>query len=323
VDQLAAKEKPDIIIALSHLHGKNINLPEHASKIDLEIGGGMDVMGQPIIVGNTWVINPGKHAECLNQINLNVVKGKLVGVVFNQIILNAEMPENPGVKSIIDDYVSKMDEKLQGVAGTTLVDLDGERGTVRFKESNLGNAIADSQIAFFSADIALQNGGGIRQSVSAGNITFGDVNGILPFDNKMMVLEMTGKTLWECLDNGVTDYNGHGHFLQVGGLSYTADIALPEGKRVTKVTLSDGSPLDLTKKYKVVVNDFMAGGGDGFTMINVLNKNDPNVPLVTDVTVLVTSDLIQRQIFADYLSRNPGISPRLEGRITILNAPRR
>jgi 2',3'-cyclic-nucleotide 2'-phosphodiesterase (5'-nucleotidase family) len=252
---------------------------------------------------------------------LNIIEGKLAGLVFNQIILNEQMPENPAVKSVIDGYASRMEEKFKDTVGKTLVDLDGERSTVRFKESTLGNIITDSQLEYFGADIALQNGGGIRQSVSTGDITFGDINGILPFDNRMLVLEMTGRTVWECLEVGVMSYNGHGHFLQVGGLKYTADISKPEGERVTSVVMPDGKLIDLTKKYKVVANDFMAGGGDGFTMINVLNENDSDIPIVENVEILVYSELLQRQIFADYLNRYKEIMPDLEGRITILNAP--
>jgi 2',3'-cyclic-nucleotide 2'-phosphodiesterase (5'-nucleotidase family) len=317
VDKLISKEKPNIIIALSHLHGKNIILPDTIPEIDVEIGGGMDVMGQPIIKGTTWVVNPGKHAECINQMSLNVIGGKLVGVVFNQIILNEKMPEDPAVKTVVDSYIAQMDSALKEVIGSTQVDLDGERSTVRFTESNLGNLITDSQIAYFQADVAIQNGGGIRLSVPAGPITIGDVFGILPFDNKMLVLEMTGQTLWECLENGLVNHGtGDGRFPQVGGIKFTADDSKPVGQRLVSVSHADGSPLSLTRKYKVVVNDFMAGGGDGYNMIKVIGAADPNAPFVTNVTKLVETTLLQRQILEDYLKRNPNVSPKLEGRIT-------
>jgi 2',3'-cyclic-nucleotide 2'-phosphodiesterase (5'-nucleotidase family) len=331
VARMIAREKPDIVIALSHLHGKNADLPLHVPGIHVEIGGGMDVMGQPFIVNGTWIINPGKHAECLNQINLNIFGKEMVGLVFDQIILNEKMPENPEIKAIVDGYAARMDDRFKTVVAHTRVTLDGERGTVRFKESNLGNIITDSQVAFFNrsngATIALQNGGGIRQSVSvaegatSAEITLGDINGILPFDNRMVVLEMSGKTLWDCIANGLTSYTGHGHFLQVAGLSYSAEIPSEGADPLLKqVNLTDGSPLDFNARYRVVVNDFMAGGGDGFTMINVLNTNDPAIPIAGDVKLIQKTELIQRQIFQYYLEELTTIEPRLEGRIGIINS---
>jgi 2',3'-cyclic-nucleotide 2'-phosphodiesterase (5'-nucleotidase family) len=194
----------------------------------------------------------------------------------------------------------------------------------------LGNIITDSQVAFFNrsngATIALQNGGGIRQSVTvpegAGSteITLGDINGILPFDNRMVVLEISGKTLWDCIANGLTSYTGHGHFLQAGGLKYTAEIPTKGADPVLKsVNLADGSPLDFDARYRVVVNDFMAGGGDGFTMINVLKTDDPAIPVAADVKLIQKTELIQRQIFQYYLEELKTIEPRLEGRIEIID----
>jgi 2',3'-cyclic-nucleotide 2'-phosphodiesterase (5'-nucleotidase family) len=330
VARMIARERPDIVIALSHLHNKNADLPLHVPGIHVEIGGGMDVMGQPFIVNGTWIINPGKHAECLNQINLNIFGKKMVGLVFDQIVLNEKMPESPEIKAIVDSYAARMDDRFKTVVAQTRVTLDGERGTVRFKESNLGNIITDSQIAFFNrsngATIALQNGGGIRQSVTvpegaaSTEITLGDINGILPFDNRMVVLEMSGKTLWDCIANGLTSYTGHGHFLHVGGLNYTAEI-LPEGADpvLKSVNLANGSPLDFDALYRVVVNDFMAGGGDGFTMINVLQTDDPALPVAGDVKLIQKTELLQRQIFQYYLEELKIIEPRLEGRIEIIN----
>lgn len=101
--------------------------------------------------------------------------------------------------------------------------------------------------------------------------------------------------------------------MQVSGLSFTFDAAKEKGSRVTSVKIN-GKDLDLDASYKIAVNDFMAGGGDGYSMINVLGENP-----VKDVTLLSDTGTFLRNVFADYLAKVGTISPATEGRITILN----
>jgi 2',3'-cyclic-nucleotide 2'-phosphodiesterase (5'-nucleotidase family) len=196
------------------------------------------------------------------------------------------------------------------------VDLDGERGTVRLKESNLANEIADSQRAFLDADIAFQNGGGVRASIQSGTITVGDIIAMLPFDNKLMKVEVDGKTVWEALENGVKPYpSAAGQFLQVSGLRYAFDPSKPAGSRIVDVTMDDGSKLDFGKKYTVVINDFMAGGGDGYSMLKCtgVGANDP------DVALLLSTNYYLRDVFREYVAAKGAIAPKTTGRITIVD----
>lgn len=306
--------KTDVIVALSHLHSKN---PEAAKieGIDITVGGGNDLAGPPTLFGENYMINPGKHAEALNQININLLNNKIVGINVSQIFISQNLPEDPGVAAVVKSYEKNMDKKFKTEVGTTGVDLDGERGTVRLKESNLANAIADSQREFLGADIALQNGGGVRASIKAGKITVADIISVLPFDNKLMKVEIDGKTLWEALENGVKPYpSAAGQFLQVSGIKYTFDPSKEAGSRITDVTMSDGTKLDLNKKYTVVINDFMAGGGDGYSMLKCtgVGENDP------DVKLLLSTNYYLRDVFREYVAVKGMISPKTSGRITII-----
>jgi 2',3'-cyclic-nucleotide 2'-phosphodiesterase (5'-nucleotidase family) len=315
----ALDEETDVVIALSHLHAKNRVLPLEVSGIDVSVGGGNDLVGQPLYIGDTWLINPGKHGECLNQINLNIVDGQVEGLIFNQIMLNETMGEDEEVAGIINDYFVQMEDLMLDVVATSDVFLDGERETVRFKESNLGNLIADALREETGADFAFQNGGGIRASAQPGEITLEMVYAMLPFDNLVIVIEASGQTVWEALENSASNAGtAHGNYLQVSGLSYTYDISKPAGERMVSVTLPDGSPLDLEARYTVCVNDFMAGGGDGYLMLNVLNENNPDVPVVDDVKLVMDSMYFQRELFAEYLGKAGTVAPELEGRITEL-----
>lgn len=304
----AVKDQTDVVIALAHMHGDNPVLPTKVSGIDVEIGGGQDVVEYPQIIGDTWLISPGKHAEVLNQINLNMMNGTMLGLNFAHIFLTENLEEDTAVASIIEDYRGQLDGKMKEVVGKTSVSLDGERQTVRLKESNLGNAVADSLREMTGADIALQNGGGIRASINEGDITLENVYAALPFDNTVVMVEASGQTVWDALEHGVSWYpSAAGGFLQVSGLSYTFDASKEAGARLVEVTI-DGKPIDKTKIYKVVANDFLTGGGDKFTMLKDETK------------LLSKTKSYLRDAFYEYLQKYPTISPKLEGRITVLNA---
>ena len=128
---------------------------------------------------------------------------------------------------------------------------------------------------------------------------------MLPFDNRIVVIEATGDTIWKALENGVTPYpSAAGQFLQVSGMKYTFDAAKPAGSRIVSVTVGD-KPIELNKVYRVVANDFLTGGGDFYTM------------LAECEVVLDTKHgcVMRLQNMLDVGT----VAPGLEGRITILN----
>ena len=100
VDQ--ANAEADLVIMLAHLHGANNEVPTRIDGIDMEIGGGNDTFGRPLNIEGTVVVNPGGVGTCVNQTNLNVKDGELLGYTFNQIILSSDVPEDAEVKAIID-----------------------------------------------------------------------------------------------------------------------------------------------------------------------------------------------------------------------------
>lgn len=305
VDEI--KERTDLIIGLAHLHGDNKVLPTRVNGIDIEIGGGQDIVAFPQKIGDTWLISPGKHAETLNQINIQFLNGQMIGLNFAHIFMTDNLEEDPAVANLIQHYSDQIDDKMKEVVGHTLTDLDGERQTVRLKESNLANAIADSLIELTGADIALQNGGGVRASIAKGDVTLEDIYAVLPFDNTVVMVEASGQTIWDALEHGVSSYpEAAGGFLQVSGLQYTFDAAKPSGSRIVEV-LVDGQPIDKTKKYKVATNDFLTGGGDKFDML----KNE--------TTQLLKTKHFLRDAFTEYLEKHNTINPQLEKRIQILN----
>lgn len=305
VDEI--KDDTDIIIALAHIHGNNPVLPTKVEGIDIEIGGGQDVVGFPQLIEDTWLISPGKHTEVLNKININLLENEVLGINFAHIIITENLESDPVVDEIIAKYSKQLDEKMNSVVGETTVVLDGERGTVRMKESNLANVIADSLMDVATADIGITNGGGVRASIDVGPITMNEVYAVLPFDNTIVVVEATGETIWKALEHGVSWYPGAaGGFLQVSGLKYTFDASMEVGSRVTEVLFND-KPIELDKVYRVATNDFLTGGGDNFIMMR------------DETTEVLRTKLFLRDAFVEYLQKVGTIAPELEGRITVLN----
>lgn len=322
-----ADAESDVVILLSHLHGANNDVPTKIDGIDMEIGGGNDIFGRPLNIEDTVVVNPGGVGTCVNQTNLNVKDGQVLGYTFNQIILSSDVPEVEAVNEIIAGYQADLDAQMEEVIGQCASDIAWSSPLVRTQESPLGNLAADALRDYCDADIAIQNGGGIRAGLTAGDVTVGDIFAMLPFDNKVTLVEVTGQTVWDALENGVSGYpETYGQFPQVSGIHYTFDGSKPAGERIVSVTLPDGTPLDMDGWYTLACNDFMCGGGDGYTMFNVLNPEDGGdgngemaVQELPGCKLVYRTNDYYRTVVSEYIKEQGTIAPALEGRITILN----
>lgn len=131
-------------------------------------------------------------------------------------------------------------------------------------ESGLGDLIADAQAFETSAQVALMNPGGIRADLKAGQITFGDLFAIQPFDNGLVKMTLTGAQLRTILEQQFRATTQDDKILQVSGIQETYDRTRAVGDRVTALTLADGTAIDPAASYTVAANSFLATGGDGF-----------------------------------------------------------
>lgn len=185
------------------------------------------------------------------------------------------------------------------VIGTSAVALNGERGTrgtpgsfvagVRNSETNLGNLMADALRFAGRTDIALQNGGGIRASIGAGNVTVGDTFNVAPFTNLVKTAHnVNASQLKQILEHAYggahTNASGgtEGRYAQISGMRVIYDSSAVAGSRILNVTLDDGSVLidgglviNTERKLSIATIDFLANGGDGYPFANtgvVFNK---------------------------------------------------
>jgi 5'-nucleotidase len=191
------------------------------------------------------------------------------------------------------------------VVASTAEAIDGERGSCRAMECAMGNIIADAmldRVKDQGIQIAIQNGGGIRASIDAGDVTMGEVLTVLPFQNTLSTFQVTGETIIAALENGVSQHEeGAGRFPQVAGMTYAFDVSKPAGERVSDVMVG-GAPIDPAKMYGVVSNNYVRNGGDGYKMFRDAQNAYDYGPDLADVT-------------AEYMAKMGPVKPMLDGRI--------
>ena len=230
--------------------------------------------------------------------------------------LDAPQPDDK-LAQVIEGFATPVREMMAAAIGTIRVaGKDGlplEEPNVtecRKAECLSGNIVADAlrTVAFKEAPIALVNGGALRTSLPGGAVTTGHVLGTLPFQNTLLISSMPGAVLLRALEHGVARYGeGNGSFLQVSGLRYAFKASNTPGNRITRAEARDHNgqwrPLDKKALYRVVAMDFLARGGDGFSMF---------IPLKWE-----EGDKLANDALRVYLERHSPVEAALEGRIAV------
>ena len=224
----------------------------------------------------TVMVESGEEGEYVTAIDVFATVGERDGkrkVDWRprfRVIDSATVVPDPAALAIVKRLESELSVQLDVPLGKTEVELDTRSATVRYEESLLANIIVDAIRKATGAQIAITNGGSIRgnRTYPAGHtITRRDVLSELPFGNRTVLVEVTGKDIRDAIENGVSEYdNRAGRFPHVSGLLVTVDAKRPVGDRVVRIE-HHGKPLDPAAKYKVASNDFMLAGGDGYTSL--------------------------------------------------------
>jgi 5'-nucleotidase / UDP-sugar diphosphatase len=222
------------------------------------------------------------------------------------------------VAAIVDRYASDVKAVMGRTIGEAVIDLDGEN--VRIRETNLGNFFTDMMRKESGADVAIMNGGGLRAGIRRGEITVNDVYTIVPFNNYIVAIRLTGKQIRDTLEYGVSAVElKEGRFPQVSGISCTYAPANKAGSRIVTVAVN-GMPLDHEKTYTVATNDFLAAGGDGYRVFQEAIRQSADFS--TTGGTLKSSNIVYndagrwlRDIAVGYITRQKKIAPVTEGRI--------
>jgi 2',3'-cyclic-nucleotide 2'-phosphodiesterase (5'-nucleotidase family) len=226
-----------------------------------------------------------------------------------RFIDTANVEPDPETEKVVAEYREMLDKELNVVIGKTAGPLDSRRNIIRTQEAAIGNLIADAQRDAVGAQIAIDNAGGIRadkEYPAGSDITRRDVLSELPFGNVTVLTEVTGKQIILALENGFSKIeDGAGRFPQVSGIVVDVDATKPAGSRVVSV-MFDGKPIDPEATYKVATNDYVLGGGDGYTALA-----GGKVTIDPRGGKLMANDVMA------YLRKVGTADAKVEGRITI------
>ncbi|MFC3860102.1 bifunctional metallophosphatase/5'-nucleotidase [Deinococcus antarcticus] len=273
----------------------------------------------PTIVNNpdgnkTLLVAAWEWGKVLGRIKVTFDEaGAVTAWEGNPIPVTKDIAEDDTSRRMIETLSVPIASLRRQVIGNTGTGLNGGREIVRQRESTMANVLADAALSAgkqAGAELAFVNGGGVRASIDKGPITFEEAITVQPFGNSLSIVDLTGAQIKAALEHGVATWSENkGQFLHVSkGVTYTFDLSQPAGNRVTSVTVN-GQPLDSGKTYKVAMNNFTAGGGDGFTMFKDAKRLDTGT---LDVDILV-----------NYLKANPTLDAQNEGRIIIVNEPKK
>ncbi|OJF94512.1 5'-nucleotidase C-terminal domain-containing protein [Pararhizobium antarcticum] len=241
--------------------------------------------------------------------------GKVKSAAGAPKLLDASITPDAGMEARVKELAAPLEAvRAKEISETTEV-IDGSREVCRAAECSMGNLVADAMLDHVKDQgitIAIQNGGGLRASIDQGVVTMGEVLTVLPFQNSVATFQLKGADIVTALENGLSEIEeAAGRFPQVSGLKYTFDKSKPAGSRVVSVETKEGEtfvPLDPEKLYGVVTNNYMRGGGDGYSIFATAGQNAYDFGPSLEDTV------------AQYLTENRPYKPVTEGRITEIAA---
>ena len=313
----------NIIILLSHSSYRvDKMIAANTTGVDVIVGGHDNTLlsnvsdrakgPYPTVVNGTQIVQAYAYGKFLGELSVLFDEaGNVIHASGEPIIIDGSVNENSQIVARLDELEMPINTLKETIVGTVSNPLTGDRAVCRIQECDMGNMIADAMrdaVIDKGYTIALQNSGGIRASLDAGDVTLGEIMTILPFQNTLSTFKVTGEQLLTAIENGVSQVEDvAGRFPQVSGMRYTFDPSKPaNGGRVTSIEIDeDGSwkPLDLNKMYGMVSNNFIRGGGDGYKVFRSASEIYDFGPDLADVV-------------ANYINANPGYSGYTDNRIT-------
>ncbi|EAO5847796.1 bifunctional UDP-sugar hydrolase/5'-nucleotidase [Salmonella enterica subsp. enterica] len=334
IQELNMNEKPDVIIATTHMghydngdHGSNApgdvemarSLP--AGSLAMIVGGHSQdpvcmasenkkqvnyVPGTPCAPdkqNGIWIVQAHEWGKYVGRADFEFRNGEMKMVNYQLIPVNLkkkvtwdngkservlytpEIAENPQMLSLLTPFQNKGRAQLEVKIGSVNGLLEGDRSKVRFVQTNMGRVILAAQIARTGADFGVMSGGGIRDSIEAGDITYKSVLKVQPFGNIVVYADMSGKEVVDYLTAVAQMKPDSGAYPQFANVSFVAK----EGK-LTDLKIK-GEPVDPAKTYRMATLSFNATGGDGYPRID----NKPGY---------VNTGFIDAEVLKEFIQQN-------------------
>lgn len=318
-------KKADVAILLAHLGayprresdgltGELVELVDALGELPPEIRGSVAVVGghthQRVAreLDGVPVLQPGASGRFLGRMVLEVARNKAEGerIVASELDVLPIFADKGEPDPATTALIARHEEAIAPILDEILGEAAGELDRVHGRESRLGNLLTDVIRETFDVELVFQNTLGIRRGIDAGPIRYGEVYDALPFDNTVVLLELSGAEVDALLEQVAL----RRRFLFVSGLRYILDLDAPEGERVEIVGgIEDG--IDPGRTYRVAVNDFLAEGGDGLTLLTKQGGYENTGRLLRDVL----ADAIRTETAA-----GRPVEAELDGRIRIAAA---
>ena len=348
----ARAEGADYVVALAHLGVDGQSSPWMSTEVIANTIG-IDAM----LDGHSHTVVPSQTVENADGEDVLLAQtgtkaesiGKLViapdGTMTAELVALADVDTTSEAYTTAQTYIQSIQAQYQEMASEvvatsdvllTINEADGTTRAVRSKETNLGDLCADAYRIMLGADIGWVNGGGVRADIPAGDITYGDIIEVHPFGNLACVVEVTGQQILDALELG-SMYVGEaesGGFLQVSGLKYTINTAIPTSvvlddagnfvevsgeRRVSDVQVLDSesgeyAALDPSATYTLASHNYMLkDGGDGYAMFGEDN-----------ITILQDEVMVDNEVLISYIRDELGgvvgqEYAQPQGRITIVD----
>ena len=334
IQELQQTEKPDVIIATTHMghydngeHGSNApgdvemarSLPKGA--LAMIVGGHSQdpvcmaaenkkqrdyVPGTPCAPdrqNGIWIVQAHEWGKYVGRADFEFRNGEMKLVNYQLIPVNLkkkvtwdngkserilytpEIAENQKMLSLLSPFQSKGKAQLEVNIGNVNGHLEGDRSKVRFVQTNLGHLILAAQMTRTEADFAVMSGGGIRDSIEAGDITYKDVLKVQPFGNTLVYIDMPGKAVVDYLTAVAQKKPDSGAYPQFANVSFSAS-----GGSLSDLKIK-GEPVDPNKTYRMATLSFNATGGDGYPQID----NQPGY---------VNTGFIDAEVLKQYIQQN-------------------
>jgi 5'-nucleotidase/UDP-sugar diphosphatase len=311
------------IIVLSHSgYVVDQDVAANTTGVDVIVGGhsntylsntNEDAVGAyPTMVGETAIVQAYAYGKFLGELNVTFNDaGEITEAVGEPLVMDGTVGEDEATVARITEAAIPLQEIRNKVVASAADLIDGDRAVCRVQECAMGNLVADAMLARVKdqgVQIAIANSGGLRSSIDAGEVTMGEVLTVLPFQNTLSTFQVSGQTVIDALENGVSQVEEvKGRFPQVAGLKFTFDLAVaPNEGRIQEVMVADGDnfvAIDPAKMYNLVSNNYVRGGGDGYKMFRSAANAYDFGPDVADV-------------LAEYMAAQGPVAPYTDGRIT-------
>jgi 5'-nucleotidase / UDP-sugar diphosphatase len=289
------QEGADFVVAVLHCNRGDGLALQYAGATDLLLTGHTHDLFVNF-TGTCGLVESGYDAHYVTCIDAQIIVredgGKRAMTWWPQfrVIDTATVMPDPEVAAAVARFEAALIDKMGVPIATTAVELDSRTATVRTREAAIGNLFADAMRSVTRADAAMLNGGGIRAAKRyqpGDTITHGDILAELPFSNRVVVLELTGRDLRRAMENGLSLLpRPAGRFPQVSGITVAFDAAREPGSRIVAMQVG-GAPLDEGRSYRVAVVDFLARGGDDYAMLRDAKRVTPDndAPLLVNEVV--------------------------------------